>query len=354
MTSIELDGPENAPRQIDYNYPNIEVSWAGEDDRKSGFCFALEDSRLLFQPLNKEVPPTISEPLRDFDGGINGVAFLDQIIGVSTPGEVVFALGNGETAIYNGGAHGIISTRSGKFVAPLGPGGLLIFNPVPGESQHFKVLAPKVRAFNHYKVASLGQNDQGEIFVCALQKGGWATFVLGESLCKFSPYSHSGLDVVDVCSIASKEFPFAAIAVGIDRSLHLIKDVTAPQNGSTLSIGGLVGRAYNVLESKGNVILFTSESIVIFNGLARRFLDGHSAQGKTECWEIKIQAVDVSICYDRWLLVVRADGGVSALDLDDLLDLNRPSSTSPVASSAASEWSTTPVDLCIATVPCFS
>ena len=168
--------------------PNFEISWAGEDLTNltdSGFCFGSEAGEILF----KQGDSTKGMVFRctESDEAVNGVAFLDNLIAVSTPGEVVFfntpSLGKQqvERAVYPGGAHGIISTTTGKFVAPLGTRGLLLMDPQPGERQAIKTFRAKGETFNFYKTAAAGKTEGRDVLACALRQDGWATVVRGES-----------------------------------------------------------------------------------------------------------------------------------------------------------------------------
>lgn len=330
-----------------FRLPNFEISWAGEDLVTQGFCFGSEDGKLLFTAADRTKGYSLGLVVESGEP-INGIAFLDNLLAVSTPSEVVVSnrprpgVRQGERSVYGGGAHGIISTPSGKFVAPLGTKGLLLMDPQPGKYQLIKTLGAKDKFFYFYKAVSSGESEGMDVLACALRHDGWANVVRGSSAGSLTVFSHPGLDVVDICSIGTKRFPHAAVALGLDRTLLLIQDVLHPQQGSILQFVGLQGTAYRVMSAMGHIILLTSESLYLVPDLASRFLSEESVQGSQVACCLDIHAVDASVAYDRWLLVVMPDGGVTFLEIEHLARRREKTQPSATITARLPEWAEQP------------
>ena len=307
-----------------FRHPGFEISWAGEGPRNSGFCFGSEDGRLLFIDVDATQGTAFSR-LAESGEAANGVAFLDDYLAVSTRSEVAFfdAPRPGETrfpraAVYGGGAHGVVATPTGKFVAPLGPNGLLLMTPQPGGPHRIQTLNVEGATFNFYTAVRSGIVEGGNVLTCALRRGGWATVVDNDTSGSLNVFPSPGLDVVDVCSIGTRSSPYAVAALGIDRTLHLIENVLNPRKRSILQTDGFQGVPYRVMALQGHLILLTSDGIFLMPRHVTRFLNGERVAGRYTATWLDLQAVDASVAYDRWLLVVMPDGGASILEVDQL------------------------------------
>lgn len=338
MTPIHPNGiGQLLTRQHHFHFSDFDVSWAGENPWNQGYCFGSEDGRLLFTGVECADPRPTKKSIVESGEAINGVASLGRLLAVSTRSEVVFldnprpGDGRSTRASYGGGAHGVIATPTGKFVAPLGTNGFFLTAPQPGEFQPIKTSRVPDQTFDFYKMVYSGVNEVRDVLTCALRRGGWGTVVGVSSSGSLNVFSTPGLDVVDVCSIGTESSPYAVVALGIDRSLHMIRNVLAPSQGSTLRIDGLRGVAYRVMCACGHLIVLTSESLYLVPDLVNRFLGGDPVRGTNTAVCIdNLQAVDAFLAYDRRLLIVMPDGGVSLLDIDELAAL-RGSTSSPVA-----------------------
>jgi len=318
-------------------YPGFEVSWAGEDPLAldQGICFGSEDGRLLFTKFESSVRMPQTRLFAGSGDPINGVAFLNNITAVTTRSEIVFVeelprQGPGQKldiTTYNGGAHVIISTTSGKFIAPLGTKGFLVLEPSPGKHQRFKINMVASRLFNFYKVACCGFVDGSDVLTFALRKDGWATVIRGGGSGSLKIFRYPELDVVDVCSIASDQFPHSAMVLGHDRSIYLIQNVTSPSQSSILRIDDLQGIAHKVMSSCGHIILLTSESLYILPDLARQFLEGQRIGGHNNIYTIHGNFADAFVVYNKWIFLVMPDGGLRSVKIEDLVVSAKNSST---------------------------
>ena len=160
----------------------------------------------------------------------------------------------------------------------------------------------------------------------------WASLLRDGSSGSLGVHSYDGLDVVDVCSIGSERYPFAAAALGIGRSLHLIRDVLDPREHWALRFDSLRGVAYQVIRSGDHVVMLTSECIYVIEGLASRFqggldprfVDGHRVDGHSALTEMEIEAVDAYSVYDRWLFVIMPDGRSRKIEIGKFANPGTP------------------------------
>ncbi len=223
--------------------------------------------------------------------------------------------------------------------------------PRSGAIQSIKISVAQEKRFNFYKLVPLGTFEGKDVISCALRYDGWATLLRDSVSGTLSVHSHDELDVVDVCSIASPQFPFATAVLGIDRSLYFLRNAMEPQDGTTLRLDSLRGVAYQVFSSRGHVILLTSEYIYIFKDLVSRFLGGHRVGGRSSLFEIPLEAVDAYSVCDRWIIVIMPDGNALMFKVDDLVSFESLSQTSEAISMPLPAWDTPcHQDLAFATV----
>jgi hypothetical protein len=317
-------GDVSQPLMVSYHFPDFEVSWAGNYPWKRGFCFGSEDGRLLFskQDGQGELGPSgIQAPSHE---AINGVAFLEDSIAISTRSDVSFVTPpqNGRKGFLSGeprGAHGIIATKSGYFVAPLGRSGLLLVKPEAGPQQPVATCGESLD-FDFYRVISIPVQNS-ELLVCALRKGGVAALPVLANGDKrpISSITFPGLDVVDVCPLGEGLNTPAAAALGKNSGLILFRDAFSDRNPVTFAFDDIRGTAYRVFCDHGNLFVLTSKALYVLARLAQRFLDGEDvAHQPTPVRTLPLEAVDANLAGDHWLLVVLPDR-VLRIDLEQLV-----------------------------------
>ncbi len=336
-------------------FTNFEISWVGANPWNSGLCFGSEDGRLLFSKTDlseEQVLPQVAES----GEAINGVAFSDGgRVAVSTRSELVFLSmpllenGQGSRVSYPGGSHDVITTLSKTFIAPLGINGLLLMDPEPDASPAIKICRAREQDFYFYKVACLGKRGNADVLACALRQDGWASFIRDGNSGNLNVYSNIGLDVVDVCSIGTKHYPYAVAALGIDCSLHVIRNVLDPRDRWIWRFDRLRGVAYQVIRSGDHILILTSECLYAIPGLVTGFLDrlddrfsnGHPRSGKSPLTDVEIEAVDFYSVDDRWLFVITPDGGARRIEIRDLVSPEMLKGVSdPSSETSLTSWDT--------------
>jgi hypothetical protein len=309
-------------RSLLRRFRDFDVSWAGRGRNSGEFCFGSEDGKVLFTDEHLNDAKVLKEsPLQSVEA-INGLAFLHDRIGLSTRCEVVFVSqpgvnGNGFRSVFPAGAHGIIATASGYFVAPLGRSGLLIAKPSSGNDQPLTISRVSHKPINFYKVVHIPYGG-GEVLAIAARLDGVAAMPFSsDGTGLFSSFTYPGLDVVDVCSLGQNLAAPAIAAVSRDCTLILSKDALYDPHPTTIKFDEFKGTAYRVLYHDGNLLLLTSRAVYLLAGLGRRFLNGEPVGlTPTPTKAIILEAVDANIGDQQTLLVVVPDGVIPiALDL---------------------------------------
>lgn len=301
------------PPYRDWTFPDgFAISWAGAGRHDGEFCLGSEDGRLLFIAH-------VGDDVQDLRFGdpdsesVNGTAFIGSTYAVSTRSEVVFltvptAGPHGTRIVFPCGAHGVIATAEGSFVAPLGPTGLMTTRPTTSDVQAITLHRIRERPLNYYKAVSVVSHRVPEVIVCAARKDGMvATPLTSVGLTGARVMTLPGLDVVDVCPLGTNLESPSAIALGKDGTLAFFHDVLQDAAPTMIQYGGMEGIAYRVLVVQGTVILLTSQGLYFLHGLAHRFLQGTPLDVPIPTQQRRMEAVDANVADDRWLLIVESD-----------------------------------------------
>jgi hypothetical protein len=276
----------------------------------------MESGRLYFAPGSTGQQPVCVEAYDFVTEPVNGVAFAGDLIGVSSRNEVVVGRRRADGGLdhlqtgFEGGAHGILALPSGGFVAPLGTDGLLFLAEEEGK------IATRVSRIegerpNFYKVALLPDPRDSGLLACAAQDSG--LYAITEEQGRVTAvvsHEFSGIDVVDVCSLNSKDKPRSAVALNHDGCLLFFSDVLEKTTLPPVHFGYSCGVPYTLLSAQGHVFALTSDEFVVFPDLADRFLRGEPLDQPTHAFLMPVQAVDVFLCGDDKVLLLEENGAV--------------------------------------------
>ena len=300
--------------------PGEEITWAGECPWTGMLCFGTESGRLVFPTGARDDAETIEAVVSE--EAVNEVAFWKDLVGIATRAEVLVRRGPHtarDLPIVGGssnGAHGIMVTPRGRFVAPMGAAGLFCFDA--GQSDASGWVDRHVGSLlDYYKVAYAGESAGSEILVCATRSNGLATFRLDiERANRVISLSAPSVDVVDVCPLESNERPFAVVGLSLDRSIVFVNNVLTlnSEDPVRLKFDQVRGTPYSLLHLDSSLILLTSEELVIFPDLAARLLSGGPISDPVPSHHMFVHAVDVFVAGQRQLLIL-TDEGVRVSDL---------------------------------------
>jgi hypothetical protein len=296
------------------HWPDFDVSWAGPNPNGSGFCFGSDEGSLrITDEVGRITSPRLEGSLDS--EAINAVAGWKNYRMVTTRGEMdLWPLPDtAETPVHPftipHGAHDVIATAYGRFIAPIGQDGIMTVTLPPVDDKLLVAYhASQTVALDYYRLISLVSKPDEEVLACATRQRGVAATKM-----RFPPgrntlitHNFEGLDVVDISPIGGSEHPHAAVAVGRDGTLILFKDVFAEADPPMLRFDAIQGTAYRLLGCRGDLFLLTSDGVYVVAGLASRFMAGTSNGAKdTPILRLPMEAVDANLCGDRWLLVVR-------------------------------------------------
>ena len=348
MNPLEPNGSPH-PLYQSIRFDDFDVTWAGPNPFRPGFCFGSDDGRLRFtDEEGKGAGPTF--PQVASREAINGVAFHETCLAVSTRADVtLFLMNDGHAksvsaAEVSVGAHGVIATQSGYFIAPSGAGGLRFLKSDDAINGTGELRIVSSKNINWYRVIALPRTKGEEILICALRQGGIGTGTFNGNLEEFhmSGAWYDGLDVVDICplDLQSSAVPFAAL--GRDGTLILVRDAHSLNGQLMVKHQPVKGTAYRILSSRGHIFVLTNDAVWILLHLAERFLRSEEIDGTTtQIIRVATEAVDANLPDPNYLIVVAADE-VLRFDIDHFETAIATSangeSLDVVASSLAPKW----------------
>jgi hypothetical protein len=294
---------------------DFEISWAGPDLYTNGFCFASTSGEIVCTDPEGTLLQERPDKLITSGEAINGVAFVDRWMAITTRKEVrvfTFPRRDGEKvrcAEMPIGAHGVVASPSGHFLAPLGRSGILFCKPKDGPEQTMTVSSGPQEIYI-YRLIALGTASGGEVIACAARKSGVAAMKFkGEGHDHMlSAFSSDGLDVVDVCSLGVEPSNNGIAAVGKDGTILLFQDVMTDRNPVAVRYPSLQGIPYRLLCTKGYLFLLTSMGLYVIAGLIDRSLIGIGHDAVTPVLFVPMEAVDAYLAGERWVLIVMPDG----------------------------------------------
>lgn len=176
-------------------------------------------------------------------------------------------------------------------------------------------MAPEERDIYFYEVASLATAEGEQVLACACRRSGLAMgkYTKGETFNIVTLSTPNG-DFIDICPAGLPALPSAAYALEKDGTIYLLRNVLTDKNPIAVRYHFIQGTAYRILALNNFVYVLTHQDLhvihipwVIENGLLH-------VNGNTTCKSFKMEAVDMNLVGNRWLLVLLTDR-VERLDL---------------------------------------
>jgi hypothetical protein len=314
-----------------YKVEGQSISWVGECPWTDTLCFGGEDGKLVFSPgsfLIEDEAKTNVFPLAT--DAINAVAFADNLFALSSRNEVVIgrrqAQNGGGLDVFShefrGGAHGVVASQTGAFLAPIGDQGLLIVKHDNGQLEVQAASHPDF-SFNFYKIIRLGTGPQGEeVFVSAGRGDGLLALGYSKEAGPGSGTHHSfeGHDIVDVCPLNDPHYPLAVACLSRSRAVFLIRDVLEDQTPFPLNYVGIEGTPYTLLSAQGHLFLLTDRELLTLPNVAARFLRGESLDGPLEIACVPVNVSEAFLWRDQAILLIEEDSSVARMEVEDLIE----------------------------------
>jgi|GEM_PF-1364365 len=328
--------------------PDVDVSWAGPGRHTGEYCLGTSDGKIWIIPPNR---PPIGYDFEIIQEAVNGVAFLGSTVAISTRVAVTIvelpssgADGLGRRGQFPFGAHGVIATTHGGFIAPLGLKGLMNTKPITGGEHLVTVTQISNRPVYYYKTTSAPSPTSGDTIVCAMRRDGIAATELAPNgFGTARTLTLPGLDVVDTCLLKSESGTQPLVALGKDSTLALFRDVFHDDAPIAIQYEGLKGTGYRVFGTGDDIFILTSRALYCMHDLKRLFIEGHSLRDRPIAVQAKaMEAVDANLCDDEKLIVVLSDG-VTRFDMrtsigDESLKTTVSSQGSLRPSAVARDW----------------
>jgi hypothetical protein len=315
MNRASSNGGTSRPLFTPIRLEDFEVTWAGPNPLQPGFCFGSEDGRLLFTD-ERGIP--LLGPGKGSDSGeaINGVAYSGGWIAVSTRAGIMMGAfpQNGKNQRghirFPWGAHGVAASPGGNFVAPLGRAGVMFVKAGSGVGDPVSSLTSDKEGMYFYRVVALRGRDGSDLLACACRQGGISTTEVGwgQETYNMRVSATKGLDVVDVCAVASDADSPAVAALGRDGTLILVRDALRDRNPAAIKFNTIRGTAFRLLSGGGHLFVLTSRGLYVLTKLAERLVAGiPPGEFTTQIVVVPLETVDASLVDDRWLLVITPD-----------------------------------------------
>jgi hypothetical protein len=198
---------------------------------------------------------------------------------------------------FPGGAHGVIATKSGSYVAPLGPNGLLIVRPTNDFLQ--KEVTKGTEGKLHFnRAASLHDQLGTETLIFANRKNG-----------------------VGLCVFSSDERPrvvLSAIAVSKTADLLWINDTSQNTDPVVIRPTHVEGAVYRALATSRHLFVLTSKALYVWFDFVNRAIAGQFASTEMVRLVLPIDAIDMYLLDDQYLFLVMGVNAVTSLAITDI------------------------------------
>jgi hypothetical protein len=299
-----------------------DVTWIGPNSRTPGLILGFDNGSIIFTDA---ATGHASNPQQVSPSGeaINGIAAVGAAsLAVSTRSEVSFFQASSSVGParvhFPGGAHGVVATKSGSYVAPLGPKGLLIVRPTNGFFQRMEVTKGTEGKLYFYRAAALHDQLGTETLIFANRKNGvgLSVFNSDERSRVVHTMGFEGIDVVDVCGVATGSL--SAVAVSKTADLLWINDTSKNTAPVIIRPTHVEGAVYRVLATSRHLFVLTSKALYIWFDLVDRARAGQFASPDMVRLVLPIDAVDASLLDDQYLLLVMGVNAVTSLAIADI------------------------------------
>lgn len=331
------------PAMIHQSSEGPEITWIGPNPLAPGLCLGFDDGSIILSDVVRNYT-TAHQPISPAKEPINGVAAIGtRSLAVSTRSDVTFiefeSPTNHPPAVFAGGAHGVVATRSGYFIAPLGPTGLLLAKPTAGQRLMMHVTTGTEGLLYFYRMTALHDNASKETLIFANRRG-------GVGLSEFDPLgvkrivhtmSFEGLDVIDVCSISSGSL--SAVAISSIGEVLWMRDTSKRDDPLAMKLIGIEGQVYRVLATPQHLFVLSSKALYVWAHLVGKVLFNQSDPLQGLPLVLPMDAVDMSLYHDEYVLLVMAENAFMSLSIGDLVQASAGHGTATTLPAFSTEMS---------------
>jgi hypothetical protein len=333
MSDISIASSESDFSAPTISIPGQKITWAGEGLQSDRFLFGTDNGLILECGINGSLENMHSVRLGQDEESINAVAFcVDENalhLAATTRTDIIlnsFFVSPPRRAVWHAGfgAHGIKRTHTHWFIAPAGPSGVVAVKSDSGEVVDDRNFPPIEHAQYFYDYATLGIDQESglEVSVFACRRDGLAFFYVEPDVVlkpiRFSKVGTRIIDFISVSSIGNSVDPLAWMGLGKGKTLHFMRNPLRIEAIDTLELSFVPGIPYKVLRYGPHAFLLTSKGVCIVLDVVRQYHHGELKSGKRPVRFIGMEAIDINIAFNKWLLVVLPNG-IIRMDLAAVL-----------------------------------
>ncbi len=305
-----------------------EVTWVGPNPFADGMSLGFDDGSIMFSDLvmfpDLATGRSKGQRVSEAKESINGIAAIGtSSLAVSTLSDVTFLQLEGPAkdtrAVFAGGAHGVISTQSGYFIAPLGMNGLLIVKPDPDANSKYEMtVTTGMKNLYFYRMAVLRDTAGTEVLVFANRQNGVGVspFHGEQNGGNVRIMRFEGLDVVDVCGVSSGSL--SAVAISSRGEVLWLKDASKRDEPLVMR-SGVEGQVYRVLATTQHLFVLSSKALYIWSHLVESVLLNQDFTRESFPHVLPVEAVDMSLLNDDELMLVMGTNSIMGYKIDDII-----------------------------------
>ena len=303
-----------------------DLSWAGASAGDRGFCFGTEDGAVFWTNFDgvQYGEPLINAAFDDYEEAVNGIAFnAGRMVVTTRSGSAVWKNAEGKASKRKAGrigegSHGVVAALNGAFFLPLNIGGLMsVYEETPSHYSTF-VSNSQAMDLNVYRAISLTSPDGKQVVGIAARRGGVAAgFYKPGDVMGLTALVVPGADIIDICPTGNPKFPTAVFTLTRDSGILIFRDVVTDRDPVTVRYEGILGVAYRIISAGEFVFVLTSRALHVIHNLVDYRNSEFRVNRRTPSTSFKVEAVDMNIVGQRWLLLLTACG-VLRLDLNEL------------------------------------
>lgn len=320
-----------------------DITCVGPSPFENVLSLGFDDGTMRFLDLVQH-EWSIPHPISPSQEAVNGFAAIPgKSLAVSTPADVSFLQFLPDRPIishFPHGAHGVIATPSGTYVAPLGHTGLLFVQPMPDDNQemHVSQVDDHNQNLYYYRAAAVHDHAGNEYLGIAHRNNGigimpFTNKTTNKSILRFQEEQY---DFVDACSVSHDSLEL--LAVTTDGKFYYFSDVSTLENPKTILIGDQDHLIYSMSIAGDHIILHENRKILILQSFFSKLRSQALSLGKIgesdsnyEYTNIPIEAADIYIHANEYILAVMGENAVQTLSISQLLKNSVPGVDRPGA-----------------------
>jgi hypothetical protein len=251
------------------------ISWVGECPWTNGVCFGTNEGTL-------EIPPDLKATANLNAGAINAIAFSGELVAISSTAEVtLWARTTKEPLLleklalsFEGGAHGIVASAPGVFLATLGDDGLLLLSVDASRNATARVARHVSASEYFYKIVPFINQPGCNLLPCAARRDGLLVITATNGIPRppVICYRFGEHDIIDVCTLNHPQYPYAVACLSRSCEIFIVPDVRSNEPPYEVRFADIKGTAYALAAGQDHLFLLTSEAFICFPRVISRML----------------------------------------------------------------------------------